>query len=344
MEVFVDKEFAEKYWEISIKDSIKENFEKEFLRHSNYFTVITNYSDFEEIKKSEEATYFFEILLEYQVADIVFQPYLLDRECITDCLANGDFKILFINSNQIEKKELEERYGYKIIQSSDLEEDWNRFITNGSIRKSLSLPVDFLDEDSFNGWKDLSFIGNTPLNSVVIVDKYILADKSAGRITDNLIPLLEQLIPEDYIGELSIVILSEEILTNQNASLKEKAKKVHNLLNSRFSKYKSISFKFSIVKYNKAIYSHDIIPIHERFIYTNYYTIHCGKGYGLFNGKNRINSDADITVSFNFQRFQMKTIPSKINSIKKYLKKMETVETLDIFKHYPENITCPVLK
>ena len=61
-----------------------------------------------------------------------------------------------------------------------------------------------------------------------------------------------------------------------------------------------------------------------------------GVGYDLFSKGKRKIKDSEVTINFNFQRFPMKTLPVKIEGLKKYLEKMKKTATLERFKCYPK--------
>jgi hypothetical protein len=345
MEVYIDKNFVLNYWAVSKHESSYIHFENEFLKHPNLYTIITNFSSYDEVLESEEAALFFnDIVQESRVAEFVYLPELTDSECLESCLNNGGFKMFLMEFETAKCQQLEEQYGYRFISSTQIEDKWSKFERNKIIEKTLALPVDDKDEDVFNSWDDLKGLSTFPNNSIVISDKYILSDKSHSHLKDNILPLLEAIIPQYYKGILSVTILSEEILSQKKGqSLKDNAVAVHQLLNRIFAKHKQLKIKFSIVGFDKYFISGDQPNIHDRHIYTNYFTIKSGIGFNLFNNDNRKVEDSEVTITFNFQRFSMKTIPVKINGLKAYLNKMKKSDKLGCFKYYPENFTNNLL-
>lgn len=347
MEVYIDKNFIKNYWAVDANDAIITSFCDDFLKHANRYTLITNYSSEEEIDEDAEACLFFDdIIMQQKPADVIFQQDLLEEDCLSACLNNGGCKILFIECDEEKVKELESNYGYRVITSSTLKTKWSEYINYSDIEKTIVLPVDETDDEIFNSWSDLKFISGFPNNSIVIADKYILSDKSQGKLKDNLFPLLEQLIPSAYKGELSIAILSEHILSHEKCSDKERAIKIHSLLNRHFAKYKHLKIKFSILKFDKYFNSGKQPKIHDRHIYTNYFTVKCGIGFDLFNKTERKIEDSEVSIRFNFQPRQMKTLPVKLNGLKVYVNNMKNMDKMDAFKMYPENFDkfhCPLL-
>lgn len=336
MEVYIDKNFVTNYWTIDSDDDIIDSFCNDFLKYSNRYTLITNYTSFDEIELSDEASLFFdELILRQNPAEIVYVDNLLEEDCLTSCLTSGNLKILFLECANERATHLETTFGYQVINTENLKNKWSKFIHFNDIEKTMVLEVDSSDVEVFNGWEDLKFISEFPNNSIVIVDRYILSDKSNGRIKENLIPMLEQIIPATFGGELHVSILSESILPNVGAAEVEKAKQIHGQLNSHFARYKSLKIKFTILKIDKAFYSKNQPNIHDRHIYTNYFTIKSGIGFDLFsNGKRKL-EDSELSIRFNYHPRQMKTLPAKLEGLKTYINNMKKTEKLNAFKIFP---------
>lgn len=345
MEVYIDKDFVSNYWAVSKNEAPFRNFENEFLKHPNLYTIITNYNSFEEIMEQEEASLFFnDIIQESKVADFVFLPELTESDCLESCLNNGGFKLFLMELDSDACIKLENQYGYRFIPSHQVEEKWSQFEKDKSTKKTIALPVDEDDDDTFNTWNDLKFISQYPNNSIIVSDKYILSDKSHSQLKENIIPLLDALLPKSLTNTLSITILSEEILSQKKGqSLRDNAIEVHRILNRTFAKYKDLKIKFSIVGYDKVYNTSNQPKIHDRHIYTNYFTIKSGIGFNLFHQGNRKIEDSEIDIEFNFQRFNMKTIPVKVEGLKRYLKKMKETDKIGGFKCYPESFTNSLL-
>ncbi|MBI9061962.1 MAG: hypothetical protein JEZ14_08225 [Marinilabiliaceae bacterium] len=339
MEVYIDKNFVLNYWAVSKNEAPFLNFENEFLKHPNLYTIITNFESLEEILESEEASLFFnDIIQETKVADIVYLPQLNDKECLESCLQNGGFKMFLMEYDNTSTQYFEDQYGFQFLSTQQIQDKWSKFEGLKSIEKTIALPTDCSDNDIFNSWKDLNFISQFPNNSIVI------SDKSHSQLKQNLLPLIEELIPNSYQGILYISILSEELLSQKKAlSMNQRAVEVHQLLNRTFARYKDMKIKFSVIGFDKYFNSGDQPTIHDRHIYTNYFTIKSGIGFNLFNNGNRKVEDSEVVIAFNFQRFNMKTIPAKINGLKSYLKKMRKSDKLDVFKYYPVNFENSLL-
>jgi len=344
MEVYLDKNFVRNYWGVSVDKSILNAFENNFLKQLKKCTVICNYENLEEIQSSEDDSVLFDLILESGHPDIVFLPDLTSDENLISCMSNGDTKLFFVEIDEEKITELEKEYGYRIITTNTLEKKWHGFIQFEQVEKSVAEPVEESDDDIFNKWEDLSFIKLFPTNSIVFVDKYILSDKKNSRLKNNLIPLLHNLIPETYTGELSIVILSEMFLSDDKKLIDQaKAQRIHQILNRKFAKYKNVKLKFTIVSHNKSFYAGNQPVIHDRYIYTNYFTLTSGSGFDLFNdnGDRKI-INSNVVIDFNFRKHRLKTLPAILEGLRHYFQKIRTIQTVQ-FKSYPEKFDCALL-
>ena len=343
MKVFLDKAFIHNYWDNNTSDSIKDDFQKEFLRKSKGFTVITNYSSLEEIMANDE---------DFTIIEILFEgvPHLMygadfSKEGLKTLSQSNDFKLFFIDLSEGDDSLFEMGLGYLFVTNKSFGDKWSFFMQKKRIEYITSLPADNNDEDIFNEWDDLSFISKVPNHSIFIVDKYILSDKTGNKLSDNLIPLLEHLLPQKYNGVFHISILSEKIMENEKSkTIQQRAETVHRKLNTHFARYKDrFSFKFTIIHYNPDFNPSKNSDLHDRYIYTNYFTIESPKGFDLFKGKERKLVNSKVTVHFNFERLQAKVLNAHMEALRNYKDKMERMEILNGFKTYPREFKCPLL-
>lgn len=339
MEIYIDKEFIRKYWSLNAS-SILSDFENNFLKKTNSCKIICNYESLDEIKEKEEDLIFFELLIE-DIPEILFIPSLKSDDSIEQCISTGGFKLFLMEFDESKINKMELIYGYQFFNTANLKRKWSEHQLNNNTEKTLCLPINLKDCDVFNSWNDLNFIGKTPSNSIVILDRYILSEKR--KIKNNLIPIIENILPINYDGLISVVIISENIWKeNGNAiSAIERIKKIHGFLNSYFAKYKR-DIKFSIIELSPNFNFINLPNFHDRHIYTNYYTIKSGYGFDVFKSKKgnvveceRITIDSEIVIKFNFYKSNMKTTQRKIDDVKKYIKYiLEELETESV-KIYP---------
>ena len=344
MTIFLDKEFVRNFWSVTWnKETVLDHFKTQFLRNTNGATIFTNYSSLEEISENDEDTFFLEELFE-GVPKMEFNINLSNKDELVEQSNKGGFKIFFIEQDDKLNGQLEKELGYVFVSSTTINEKWERHFRNRSVIKTLSLAPDKNDFDIFNGWSDLEFVSESPNNSILLIDKYILSDNSTNRLKENLFPLLKSILSKNTETPLYLTIISGEILsTRKNMSLKERAEEICRQLHSFLAQYKYPKVFLSIINNDKMFYPGEL-DMHDRVIYTNNYYLKSTKGWDLFiNGKRRI-VNSTVEVHFNFQRFQMKELKGHFAMINEYLRKMKRMEVMDtVFKHYPAIIENPLL-
>ena len=344
MKIFLDKEFVRNFWSVSWnKEAVLEHFKTQFLRNTNGATIFTNYSSLDEISENDEDLFFLEELFE-GVPQMKFNTNLSDKDELVEQSTKGGFKIFFIEQDDELNGQLESELGYVFVSSKTINNKWERYFENRSIIKTLSLEPDKKDPDIFSGWSDLEFVSETPNNSILLIDKYILSDNSTNRLRDNLFPLLKSILPKGSVAPLYLTIISGEILsTRKDMLFIERAKEVYRQVHSFLAQYKYPKVILTIINNDKMFYPGEL-DMHDRVIYTNNYYLKSTKGWDLYiKGKRRI-VNSTVEVHFNFQRFQMKELRGHFAMIKEYLGKMKRMEVMDtVFKHYPATIDNPLL-
>jgi hypothetical protein len=188
-----------------------------------------------------------------------------------------------------------------------------------------------LSENEFSSWSLLNTFSLLPIKKVIIEDPYILSDTYNQKITENLIPLLSNLL-EGQTTRSPLYIYTSEILNSyevkQNIKLEKAIKKRYNLLLSRLSKYvNQVVFIESNVS-KKEYYQHD------RYLYTLFGLISVGEGFNLFP---LTPSNSSVILSTIFEKGTYK-------KYKSHLKKLENISSPTLqndeknykFKIYPE--------
>lgn len=197
----------------------------------------------------------------------------------------------------------------------------------------------------FNVWTEFSRYKFLPFNSVVIIDSYILGDKSNQKINKNLVPFLQNLLEDKNKSNISLTILTYNLGQDKNSSTnffkaeKEKAKRKIQLLNSKFALYK---VDFSIVKMPKDFLSD--FEFHDRLVYTNYSILEVGKGFNLSKNfeKSGHRSNSQILSETIFDKYTYNRIKNHLKMMSEYLIKLKNFETYDL-KYYPEEINNTLL-
>jgi len=345
MEIYLDKDFVRNFWTFRPNDqNVWDDFEKEFLKKISNFKLITNYQSIEEMATNEKDSIFLELFADKMNQRIEFVGEKTKEEWIEESISNsGGFKIFLVELEDMAFDFFSSTAGYEFISTKNLEVVWKKYITK-EVKKSIDIPPNSKDSDLFNEWRDLEMVKNSPTNSIIVVDKYILCDKSNQKIEDNLIPILDMIIPSKYFGRLDVLIIAEEIKSIERNRLTEvKVKEILDRFKKYFSKYQSIDLRFKILIHDKSFYPKDSMNFHDRFIYTNYYTLESGAGFNLFEGKKRICANSKVEIHFNFQSYYMRILPRHMEGLEKYIEKVKRMEVMkDRFKFYPD-VECKLL-
>lgn len=344
MEIYFDKDFMQNFFLAKRnKENYWADFEKEFLNKIRNYTLITNFQSQEEMEQSEYGAIFLDLLADKVKRVIFINESEKDKWIMQSIADSGGYKFFLLELDDSKTSSYAQSLGYEFISTLNFEKVWSKYMDK-EIRKSIDSLPNSKDPDIFDGWSDLKIVKQSPTNTIIIVDKYILSDKSNQKITDNLIPALESIIPNNYRGKLDIMIISEEIKSNEkNRSENEKAKEIVKKLSKHFSNDNQTDIWVKILIHNKSFYPIENMKFHDRFIYTNNYTIECGEGFNLFEGKKRICSASKVEIHFNYQPFFMGVLPRHMAALRKYIAKVKRTEVRpDQFKFYPDT-ECKLL-
>lgn len=158
-------------------------------------------------------------------------------------------------------------------------------------------------DKSHKNW-DFLEIYSHPCNALAIVDNYIL--KSEMIITENLLPILDRLLPKKLEIPFHISIFAKNDFNN---------KKYHEEISNLITRIKpELSFKLTIHKMQN--------EFHDRSIITNYLLIDSGSGFDLFS-KNRAIHQTRITGYYPFSAANINTDARlTYQAIKKSLRKI----------------------
>lgn len=348
MRVYLDKNFVDNFWNLPKDDTgILDNFEKTILHQYAYYELVTNYNSLDEIRKNEKAERIFEKMFE-AIPKLIFEDFTVDNEFVSKCTQNGGILLFLTEQSNEQENNWTKEYGYEFFSNTTLIQKWAKYFDLKKrglrdMKRSLAKAEKHNNEFDFNGWHDLSFIKKTPYKSLIIVDRYVL--KSEAQIKENLIPLIENILPDCGIKELNILIISEVILNiRSNPTSSEPFKKAHALITKLLAKHENIKFNISIILHNKSFYPQESHDLHDRIIYTNYYTIEGPSGFEVFKNHKRITyNNSKIEANSNFIAYNMHVIPSHLSAIQQYLKKIIRTESLN-FKYYPENFSSTLIQ
>lgn len=136
-----------------------------------------------------------------------------------------------------------------------------------------------LSENEFDSWALLNKFSILPIKKVIIEDPYILSNNFNQKITENLIPLISNLLMGQnersplYIYTSKVLNQYEE---DHGKKIEKALKERYYLLLSRLSKHVN---QVVFIESNTLKKEYDQ---HDRYLYTSFGLISIGKGFNLF--------------------------------------------------------------
>ena len=300
MEFYFDIDFLNSLKSIRLEDSVFNDFKVFMLRFSNVkiFIVLKKEIDFVELDSNP----FYEALSTY------CSPEIIELESLEKTLENDigtGFKYFFLDS--IRSKVICNDYGFFALNSKELNEKWKCFNTRDDLEKYISRDI---GRYNFTSWSDLSeFI--FPINSVVIVDRYIFNTKYFLKF--NLFSLLESIgLKPLNKRKVDIVIIGNEYfgyLEKKKEAEKKKLKyagneefiEAFNLLNSKLIEIfgKDDCYNLTFLRTDKET-TPTVTELHMRAVFTNTLIIKCGTSFTFFEDFNKINRKNTEYINFGF--------------------------------------------
>ncbi len=234
---------------------------------------------------------------------------------------NSSFRqtLVFTASEKDWFKEAESK-GALCFSYDNYEEKLQKIITNCHYKIDLS--------ENFKSWQVFEFFKWLPLNSVLINDNYLLADKSNQPMDRNIIALLKVVLEEKRSQETSVKIFTKDLNPLQpkgDEQVKDAVEKRYNKLNSGLANYKK---KIRII--NNSLKT-ELYDLHDRVLMTNFLSIDSGKGFNLMPHKT---SNSQIIVETIFDLYTYKRMKNHQKIYDEYYRKLEKIETVK-FKIYP---------
>ena len=189
---------------------------------------------------------------------------------------------------------------------------------------------DFSDPELKFQWNDLLFLSEIPFNNIVIDDSYIIADKANQKLKDNLIPLLKTLLNRK-IEKCSVTIFTMEVLNNDDirkrtdeiAAVKSRHQFIQSQLASKINKLCFIKKDLTKTFYDQ----------HDRYIYTPFFIISCGKGFNLIPYKT---NNSEIICKTFLHKATYRKLQNHYKNFKEVVEKLDRKEVISsMLKFYP---------
>lgn len=258
MNIFVERQFL---------DFFRNNCDERkpthqvFLNFGRQFCDIKWHFDFS-ISTQQEFSFFKE---EY--------PYFVDLNYL------DNQKVDFFINNRIE-------YPFFIFTKEDKEwfhdaeqkgffcVSWNNYDTKIESLLNIDFQIDLSQEEKFS-WKWFKRFNHIPCTQIIVNDNYILTNTYNQKIEQNIISFFNRLIGEWKNIEIQIFTKKEKMSDEFEKQMKnhQKLKNIPYIIIDNGSKF------------------------HDRYVYSNYFYITCGKGFNLIPHKQEDNNSDICTKS-----------------------------------------------
>jgi hypothetical protein len=207
----------------------------------------------------------------------------------TDPLKYLKFNFIFSNENETFSK-VEEEVGIEYISGSDFLNEWKLYAK----RPDRPIQISSRDtKDTQRGWDVLKPIKH-PCNAMIISDRYFLINY--WNMINDLFPILKALLPKrNPLISFDLTIFIEKVFRKCRSKEEERLDNVYKRIES-FVKHelKCENLNLTLVKLPGELAK----KIHDRHIYTNYFILYSGFGFGCFDqyGKSKLNASTTLDV------------------------------------------------
>jgi hypothetical protein len=320
MHLFIEEEFLIDF-EITFDENKSSTGQNILFRIFKEYTELkVHFDEYKELIKNDSRV--FNLITDNQPdIEIVgsFENYFSENLSISD-------QTLILTKKTFPNKEYIESNGGICLNWDDYEDRLKSIIDN--IHQEY-----LLSENEFHSWELLNKFSVLPINKIIVEDPYILSDTDNQKIISNLIPLISNLLVEQKC-RCSLFIYTAKVINpfeaGKNIKLDEEIKKRHHLLLSRLTNnINQLVFLESNVS-KKDYYQHD------RYIYTSFGFISCGKGFNLFPMSL---SNSSVICSTIFDKGTFKKHKAHIKKLKNIAEVLLIDDSIDNrFKIFPKNL------
>lgn len=186
--------------------------------------------------------------------------------------------------------DIEKRFGVDVLTTDNFISNWN---IHRKIQKKNILSKK-IDVNSF-GWEILKDFKH-PINSMIIADRYLFSWK--WNMENNLFPLLKLLLGGQKLDiPFDLTILTEKIyeIDWHNHIEEDKSKIFRRIENFLKHELSLTTFNLTFCQLPKVLGE----EMHDRQLFTNYFFIDSGFGFGCFDkdGKSKIKSTTKVSLT-----------------------------------------------
>lgn len=229
-------------------------------------------------------------------------------------IINDNVDLNFLNSifmtvkNRRERKELSSKFGIIVIGKEDI-------LNFHEVYRPNDIPISKGEESC---WGKISFSNLCISNAIIIEDNYLLSGNDTKRIKNNLVPLLDILLPYATIVQYHISIYTCEIFGNEKATCK--------LIKDEITQIRpALEFKLCVYKIRKDSQGR----FHDRNIFTNNLHLDCSGGFDLFDDKGSATKTTTIRYAYPYFIVDKEGNSSKKNIYLNYIHDIIEIEALD---------------
>lgn len=290
LELALDKAFVDNF-HLAYKDNEEyaDDFSRYFIKNLQRCKLISNYENIDELMKAAHNNPLLELLIE-RIPKLEFRADFNDLIHSKDYPESGSpIKLVLCNEDDKECAAYRNRFGIEYLTPGNLKDRWAvHYSHRPDINRKTTDDPDIPELHRFESWDTLKAFQH-PLNSIIIVDFYLLKWKMEKELHNNLdsniIPLFEHLLKEATTDlPLNISIISE---FQDALPLKQKQRvgKSLEVIGSAIKKITSRSIHINLIVHSKQNYPKDFQEFHDRLIITNYFYINCGAGFNIASRK-----------------------------------------------------------
>lgn len=344
--IILDKKFADdfqsKYCNV-VDDEYFNDFLKYFLKNLRSFKLVTNFTENEFIKEAKINPLLLLIINRYPIISYN-QDVQNCIDSISYLLSESPFKLVLTGVDNKRCISQRKRFGIEYLNMSNLSERWKlHYSHRPDIYKKTTTDTQISEDHRFDSWDKLKDFCH-PLNSIIIVDFYLLKWRTehdlSKNLSNNILPLLDNLCLQAS-SEIPIEItFISEFNELPNYSQSQFVIKSKDIISKEFALISNQEFNINIIVHNKSNYPQEFQDFHDRLIITNYFYIECGAGFSIFNKQGQIikskkNTEIKFRSVLNIQNTE--SVFYDLKQLDIYCKKLVNYEGSKTLNFYPTN-------
>lgn len=238
------------------------------IKYLNKIYIYASKAEIDNLYEEPPETSEIGILLKSYSIQFVSSISIID-EIMNDhsVILNYPSGIFFMNISAGDAKSIQKDYG--VICKNEDDTDTNIL----DEEKEISC----INNDKRHDWKEFfKEIANSPTNSIIICDRYLFSNDDTRNTNgqDNLIDILDSILPKSFKGEYHILLLCSDIKNNDFNKL---SKSLHDNI-KKLRRYR-ILFEMVQISSGQLYYENT----HNRRIITNYHVIRAEHKFNAMN-------------------------------------------------------------